>query len=185
MRQGGPHGHHHVARTPRVTDHPPRIRPATAEDAAFLQDMLYEALMWRQDAERLPREWVLAHDQVVIFHQGWGRAGDDGLVAESADGEPIGMVWCRRFTEAVHGEGFVDEDTPELAIAVAAGRRGGGVGAALLAAMAERLRAAGVRRVSLSVDEGNPAHDLYARLGWVDHEPGDGLGRMTLELSPG
>ena len=76
----------------------------------------------------------------------------------------------------------MDEATPELAIAVVDGERGHGVGSALLQAMAARQRDAGVSQISLSVDEGNPARALYARLGYRDFEPYDGLGRMVLVL---
>ena len=158
-----------------------RIRELEAADADFLGAMLYEAVYWDPAKERLPLELVLAHPQLSIFHEGWGRPGDTGLVAE-ADDTPVGVVFYRRFSKAEHGEGFVDEDTPELAIAVAAGHRGQGIGAALLDAIHERARAEGLERLSLSVDDDNPAKRLYARLGYVEHEPGDGLGRMILTL---
>jgi GNAT superfamily N-acetyltransferase len=157
------------------------IRELRNDELGFLGEMLYAALAWRPDVELPPREVVLAHPQVSIFHEGWGRDGDAALVAEE-DGRPVGVVWYRFFTEAEHGEGFVDEQTPELAIAVVAGFRGRGVGQTLMAAMHERAREAGIARISLSVDEDNPAKRLYARLGYVEHEPGDGLGRMVLAL---
>ncbi len=158
-----------------------RIRELEPADADFLGVMLYEAIYWDPAKERLPAEFVLAHPQLTIFHAGWGRPGDAGLVAE-ADGVPAGVVWYRLFTEEEHGEGFVDEATPELAISVADGQRRHGVGTALMNAIHDRARRDGFERISLSVDADNPAKRLYARLGYVEYEPGDGLGRMILTL---
>ena len=158
-----------------------RIRDLESADADFLGVMLYEAVYWNPAKERLPAEFVLAHPALTIFHAGWGRPGDTGLVAE-VDDCPAGVVWYRLFTEAEHGEGFVDEATPELAISVADGHRGQGIGGALMEAIHDRARAEGFERISLSVDADNPAKRLYARLGYVEYEPGDDLGRMILTL---
>jgi GNAT superfamily N-acetyltransferase len=157
------------------------IRDLGADELGFLQEMLYAALDWRPDVELPPAEWVLAHPQVVVFHEGWGRSGDTALVA-AHEGRPVGVVWYRLFTERSHGEGFVDERTPELAIAVVEGFRRRGVGGALMTAAHERARLDGFERLSLSVDADNPAKRLYERLGYVDYETDDGLGRMVLEL---
>ena len=157
------------------------IRDLRADELEFLRDMLYAALDWRPDVELPPREFVLAHEQVVIYHDNWGREEDVALVAED-DGRPIGAAWYRFFTEAVHGEGYVDDDTPELAIAVVDGYRGRGVGRALMDAIHGRARQAGLKRIALSVDADNPAKRLYERLGYVEYEPHDDLGRMIFEL---
>ena len=159
-----------------------RIRELAAAEVAFLQEMLYTALDWRQDVELPPREWVLAHPKVVIYHRAWGRRGDVALVAEE-DGRPIGVVWYRLFTEDEHGDGYVDERTPELAIAVVEGQRGRGIGAQLLEAVHERARHDGLDRLALSVDRDNPAKRLYERVGYLDFEPDDGKGRMLYDLS--
>jgi GNAT superfamily N-acetyltransferase len=158
-----------------------RIRELTDDDLPLLGEMLYAALAWRPDVELPPLEWVLAHPQAEIFHRGWGRTGDTALVAEE-DGQPVGVAWYRFFTEAEHGEGYVDERTPELAVAVVDGFRGRGIGRALLEEMHERARHDGLERISLSVDPDNPAKALYERLGYVELDPEDGRGQMVLEL---
>jgi len=157
------------------------IRELRPSEVAFLQEMLYTALDWRPDVELPPREWVLDHPQVAPFHTGWGRPGDVGLVAQQGD-VPIGLAWYRFFTEEEHGEGFVDPDTPEVAVAVVDGHRGRGIGGMLMESIHDRAREQGVARISLSVDADNPAKRLYLRLGYVDLEPGDENGRMILEL---
>jgi GNAT superfamily N-acetyltransferase len=155
------------------------MRELTSADLPFLRQMLCAALFWRR--KWLPGWFVLRLRQVAVFHEGWGRAGDTGFVAEE-DGRPVGAVWYRFFTDEEHGEGYVDAETPELAIAVVKGRRGRGVGRGLMEAIHERARLDGVRRISLSVDAGNPARRLYAALGYAEYEPEDEYGRMVLDL---
>jgi len=171
---------------PGSREAPPRaspvtIRELTPSDLPFLRRMLLAALFWRPKRRWFPTRPLLLLPQLAIFHRGWGRPGDTGLVAEE-DGRPVGAVWYRFFTEESHGEGWVDAETPELAIAVVPDRRGSGVGRLLMEAIHERARADGLRRISLSVEPENPAKRLYERLGYVDYEPGDELGRMLLEL---
>jgi GNAT superfamily N-acetyltransferase len=157
------------------------IRDLRTSELDFLREMLVAALAWRPGAELPPVDFVLAHPQVVVFHEDWGRQGDTALVAERA-GERIGLVWYRFFTDEAHGEGYVDAETPELAIAVVDGYRGRGVGRRLMEAIHDRARRSGISRISLSVEPENPARRLYERLGYVDHARDDDLGRMVLEL---
>lgn len=154
------------------------VRELGSGDVAFLREMLLAALFWNPaEPSRWPEETVLAFPQVAMFHEGWGRPGDVGYVAWEND-RRLGAVWYRRFTDEIHGEGYVDEDTPELAIAVIAEARGRGVGRALMEAAHERARRDGLAQISLSVDEDNPAKRLYASLGYAAR--GDEL--MVLQL---
>jgi GNAT superfamily N-acetyltransferase len=158
------------------------IRDLRDDELDFLREMLYAALAWRPDVELPPFEWVLEHPQVAPFHTAWGRAGDTALVAEEG-GHPVGLAWYRFFTDAEHGEGFVDEETPEVAVAIVDGYRGRGLGRALLEEIHVRARESGVERLSLSVDHDNPATRLCERLGYVDLEPDAEDERMVLELA--
>ncbi len=171
-----------IAPMPQGDAEPATIRELRSDELGFLKEMLYAALAWRPGVALPPIEFVLAHPQVSVFHEGWGRPGDVALVAEE-HGRPVGLVWYRLFTDEVHGEGYIDERTPELAIAVADGHRGAGVGRRLMEAAHARAQADGIERMSLSVDEGNPARRLYEAMGYLDFEPGDGLGRMVLDLA--
>ena len=158
------------------------IRELGADDVAFLKEMLYAAMFWRPDDPAWPLEWVLAQPVLAMYHEEWGRGGDYGLVAVDDDGSRVGAAWCRLFTDEVHGDGYVDEATPELAVAVVANRRDQGLGLSLLESLAGEMRSRGVARLSLSVDADNPANALYLGLGYVDYQPGDGKERMVLEL---
>ena len=157
------------------------IRDLRADETEFLRDMLHAAIAWNPARPLPPKEQLLEFPQLTMFHEGWGRAGDTGLVAEE-DGRILGLAWYRFFTEEVHGEGYVDEQTPEVAVAVVDGQRGRGVGTALMDAIHARARDQGIERISLSVDADNPAKRLYERLGYVD-VAGDQHGKMVLALA--
>ena len=92
--------------------------------------------------------------------------GDFGVVAQD-EGGAVGVVWVQYLSGAQVGFGFVDESTPELSLWVREGHRRKGVGRALMHALkAEALRR-GVRRVSLSVEDGNFARWLYEDEGFA------------------
>ncbi|WP_067827043.1 GNAT family N-acetyltransferase [Nocardia inohanensis] len=140
-------------------------RPAVADDEKFLWAMLFEA-SHSADLGRTSPDELRDIPALARYVEGWGAPGDFGVVAD-VDGSPAGAAWARLFTADNAAYGFVDERTPELAIAVAPGTRGSGLGTALL----ESLIAAARERhdaLSLSVRLNNPARALYQRLGFQD-----------------
>lgn len=78
-----------------------------------------------------------------------------------ANGEPTGVAWLRYLSATDPGYGFVSPDIPPLTVAVATRWRGQGIGRALLRAIADLARQAGIGQVSLSVERKNFAQKLY------------------------
>ena len=153
----------------------PMIRRGGRQDVPFLRDMLRHAYHWHVSA--------LDESEVPIsrYVDNWGRPGDEALVALEA-GHPIGAAWYRTFSAAAPGWGFVDEETPELTIAVVPSRRQHGVGHDLLQALLEKAKAAGHGAISLSVEKDSPAVRFYERHGFdVVGENGDAV-TMRREL---
>jgi ribosomal protein S18 acetylase RimI-like enzyme len=124
------------------------IRRGGPQDTRFLRDMLHHAYYWR---ERDPGE---GPGPVALYVKGWGRPGDTALIAID-EGFPVGAAWYRLFRRDQPGYGFVDEETPELAIAVVPSRRGRGIGDALLKELYERAKQDGYKAVSLSAERDN------------------------------
>jgi GNAT superfamily N-acetyltransferase len=135
------------------------IRRASGRDAPFLRDMVKHAYYWRW------AEPETADVPASRYVEGWGRPGDRGLILLD-EGFPVGAAWYRLFTAAQPGYGFVDEQTPELTIAVVPSRRGRGFGAELLSALLDQAREDGHEAISLSVEDDNPALKLYERFGF-------------------
>ena len=157
------------------------IRPLAPEDVEHVKWALYEAVAWNPERVLPPFEFTIEHPELARYHRGWGRPGDLGVVAESGDAV-VGVALCRPFAEDDHGHGYVDERTPELAVAVAEGQRGGGIGTRLMHELADAVREAGFSSLSLSVDAENPALRLYERLGYREISRDDDGIRMILDL---
>ncbi len=149
------------------------IRRAGPQDTRFLRDMLHHALYWR---ERGPGS------RTSRYVRGWGRSGDTAVIALEG-GFAVGAAWYRVFDSDEPGYGFVDEQTPELAIAVVPSKRGRGIGEQLIAALIERARESGYDALSLSVEPGNPARKLYERHGFEVVEQGTEAWTMRAPLA--
>lgn len=150
------------------------IRPGGARDVPFLRDMLRHAFYWRTPVgDREP--------PLTRYVNGWGRPGDRSLIAID-EFVPVGAAWYRLFTQEDAGFGFVDERTPELAIAVVPSRRGRGFGHELLSGLLEGARADGFEAISLSVAKDNPAVALYQSYGFERLREDDGALVMRAAL---
>jgi GNAT superfamily N-acetyltransferase len=143
------------------------LRDADLQDMRFLRDMLRHAYHWR----------IAQNPDLPVFRyvQNWGRRGDAGVVA--FDGPNIyGAAWYRLFPADAPGFGFVDEETPELTIAVVPSHRGHGTGGELLEALLKRARNDAFPRVSLSAEPGQTG--FYEKHGF--HEVGRDAGTVTM-----
>jgi GNAT superfamily N-acetyltransferase len=150
------------------------IRRAGHGDVQFMRSMLAHAYGWR--VSQLETEIPLAR-----YVENWGRPGDVALIAAEGPNR-VGAAWFRLFTADAPGYAFVDEQTPELTIAVVPSRRRHGVGQQLLDALLERARAEGHESVSLSVERGSPAVAFYERNRFERVDDGDGAVTMRCAL---
>lgn len=156
------------------------IRAATGADELFLREMQYQALYVAPGEDSFP-EAIVDEPNIARYYVGFGgQIGDVGRVAVASSGdpagEPIGAAWVRRSTSDDPSYGYIDDDTPELGIAVTGGRRGAGVGSALLDDLLGVLP-----RCCLSVDSRNPAVRLYERSGF-DVVRRDGMSLLMLRV---
>ena len=150
------------------------IRRGGPRDVPFLRDMLRHAFYWRTPVgdEEPP---------LTRYVRDWGRRGDRSLIVFD-DYVPVGAAWYRLFTRDDAGFGFVDEQTPELAIAVVPSRRGRGFGHELLTNLLQCARKDGFDAISLSVAKDNPAVGLYESCGFERVRDDDGAIVMRADL---
>ncbi len=153
------------------------VRRGGAHDLRFLRDMLHHAYYWK---ERAPHG---GPGPVQLYLKGWGRPGDTAVVAVH-DFSPVGAAWYRLFTRERPGYGFVDEGTPELAVAVVPARRGRGIGVSLLGTLTQRARDDGYSAISLCVDSKNEgAIHVYEAHGFTRVGETDGSFTMVAQLT--
>jgi uncharacterized protein (TIGR02246 family) len=154
-----------------------QTRPAAPTDAPLLREYLRLAIHVPPGGDPPPAS-IVDHPDLAVYVDGWGRYGDDGVIAvDETTGGDLGAAWLRLWPGPETGYGYVDRATPELSMAVRPRHRGRGIGTCLLDALLER--AAGRHRgVSLSVSRDNPAVRLYERFGFAI--VGDGGSSVTM-----
>jgi RimJ/RimL family protein N-acetyltransferase len=137
------------------------IRPMNKTEVPLLTDFIYEAIFQRENEPRLSRT-VLQEPAIWIYIDNFGAKKDDHCLVAEVNGIIVGAVWVR----CMKAYGFIDEDTPELAMSVYREYRGKGIGTKLLKEMLKFLYNKGYVQVSLSVEKDNYAAKMYKNLGF-------------------
>src|SRR5690242_590520 len=92
------------------------IRQARDDEFEVVREVVYGAATFR-DRPHPPIDELLGTEHYRPYVEGWGRIGDRCLFV-CLDGAPIGGAFYRLFSPPAVGDGFVDEKTPELGIAM-------------------------------------------------------------------
>ncbi len=144
-----------------------KIRIGDVNDLPFLKRMLYEAVFWDPAIQRIPAEELFAVPDIAkILHEWYQREGDFALIALDDQNNWIGSVCYRFWTDDNHVFGYIDENTPEIGIAVLQEYRGKGIGTRLMNETIQHAKNNGIKKLSLSVDPNNFALKLYQKLGF-------------------
>lgn len=159
------------------------IKPITIEDIPFLWEMLYQSLYVPEGKTAFSRD-ILKDPSIEKYLKDWGSKHDHALIAKDEEGHPLGATWIRLFTQNNPGYGFIDEQTPELGMAIKLDNRGQGIGKHLLSEIIALAHSEGYLALSLSVDPQNkPALQLYEKAGFKKvYEDHGGSWTMNREL---
>lgn len=106
------------------------IREIKPFEYEFLREMLYEAIYVSVESEK-PPESIISSPQFLKYCDNFGRKGDFGYVLTD-ENILVGATWMRLFSETEAGYGFVDEETPELSIAIREKYRNRGFGGLMI-----------------------------------------------------
>ena len=142
------------------------IRELAADDVPFLWEMLFYAAHMEKDGATTA-EAAQQNSFLAQYVADWGKAGDRGVVAvETASQQKIGAAWLRLLTDDKNAVSYVDDHTPELAIALHPAWTGKGIGTAMLTHLIKDARTQ-YPAIVLTVRADNPAQHLYERFGFV------------------
>jgi GNAT superfamily N-acetyltransferase len=136
--------------------------------------MLRHAFYWRSGG-------TVEDASLWRYVAGWGRRGDSAVIALEG-GFPVGAAWFRLFPRDEPGFGFVDDQTPEVSIAVVPSRRGHGIGSELLDALLGWAKEQGYDGLSLSVADESPAMHVFEKQGFEKVQQTDGSWTMRINL---
>jgi len=142
----------------------------------FLREMLYEGVFWRASDNKPSFEEGLAYPDVSKALADWGERDGDTAVVATINSIPVGAAWYRFWADDDSIIGYVDENTPILAIAVHRNYRTRGIGTQMIEWLIDRASKRSIQQISLSVSKDNYALHLYGQQGFREHaDRGDAL----------
>ena len=153
------------------------IRELNTDGTELLKDFIYEAI-FVPEGEDPPDRSIIFNPEISMYYEDFGRRPGDPCIVADDGGRSVGAVWTR----LMHDYGYVDDETPSLAISLYREYRGNGIGTEMMRRMLELLKHQGYRKVSLSCQKANKAVDLYRRYGFMVHEDKDDEFIMVREL---
>jgi len=139
------------------------FRSLVPADQQRLWNWLHVALWDPPPAGLRPIE-ILQNPGVRIYAEDWGRPSDVGVVAQ-VDGVDAGACWMR-VVPGKAGLAYVDDETPQLGIALDAPFQHRGFGEPMMKAALDAARNKGFGQVALTVHPDNPAIRVYERCGF-------------------
>lgn len=141
------------------------IKHLTSEYEAFMWELLYKNIFEAREEKPAERGMEDLYELERYIKQ-WGSHPEDlGFVALDSRNQPVGAVWIRKLLTHEKGWGFIDEETPEMNIAIKHDHRNQGIGTALITELFDTL-GDHYSQVSLSVNPNNPSVRLYERFGF-------------------
>lgn len=162
---------------------PLRYRPLGHHETVLLERATLGNLNWCD--ERFTLTDIRAQPAFAHYTRLHPERGDFGVVA-TLDEHTVGVVWALLLPQDDPGYGYIDAQTPEIALWVEGSFRGRGIGRSLLKALFQAAHIHQVEQLSLSVEPKNYARNLYLSEGFVpvaDREDAGVMVRRTLEVA--
>ena len=137
-----------------------KIKELHESDYDLLKEFIYWAIFVPPGTKQ-PERNIINNPDVFIYIDDFGQKDDYGVFAE-VDGNAVGAAWTR----IIPAYGYIDDETPELAMSMLPEYRSQGVGTELMKKLFELLSKKGYKETSLAVQKENPAVNFYLRLGY-------------------
>jgi len=109
--------------------------------------------------------------KLAIYEEFYGFTSKDLGLYAFVDNQLAGAVWIRRLNSDHGSNGYIDDNTPVLNIAVLPEFRGHGIGSQMIEQLFIEAGAL-YENISVSVVEDSPAISFYERHGFVHHDNG-------------